>query len=91
MKTRRRETRRSLRCMSTIDNCSSVKTLTRCSYRLYITGNGRMAVDARNAQKDVYLEKPLADTIENCQSIAKAVRTNKRILQIRLQQRSMQH
>src|SRR6478672_1613185 len=43
--------------------------------------HAQMAIDACNAQRDVYLEKPLADTIENSRSIVDAVRKNHRIMQ----------
>jgi predicted dehydrogenase len=53
--------------------------------------HAQMAIDACNAQRDVYLEKPLADTIENSRAIVDAVRKNHRIMQVGLQQRSMPH
>jgi predicted dehydrogenase len=51
----------------------------------------RMAVDALNAGKDVYLEKPVTHTIEEGSALAKAVRANKKILQCGMQQRSWTH
>ena len=51
----------------------------------------RMAVDALNAGKDVYLEKPVTHTIEEGAALVKAVRSNKRILQCGMQQRSWIH
>src|SRR5215469_8043300 len=51
----------------------------------------RMAVDALNSGKDVYLEKPVTHTIEEGAALIKAVRTNKRILQCGMQQRSWSH
>src|SRR5215831_5838235 len=51
----------------------------------------RMAVDALNAGKDVYLEKPVTHTIEEGAELIKAVRANKRILQCGMQQRSWTH
>lgn len=51
----------------------------------------RMAVDALNAGKDVYLEKPVTHTIEEGAALIKAVRTTKRILQCGMQQRSWTH
>src|SRR5579862_7511704 len=51
----------------------------------------RMAVDALNAGKDVYLEKPVTHTIEEGAALVKAVRANKRILQCGMQQRSWSH
>lgn len=51
----------------------------------------RMAVDAVNAGKDVYLEKPVTHTVEEGAALIKAVRTNKKILQCGMQQRSWTH
>jgi predicted dehydrogenase len=51
----------------------------------------RMAVDAVNAGKDVYLEKPVTHTIEEGAALVKAVRTSKKILQCGMQQRSWTH
>jgi predicted dehydrogenase len=51
----------------------------------------RMAVDALNSGKDVYLEKPVTHTIEEGAALIKAVRANKRILQCGMQQRSWTH
>jgi predicted dehydrogenase len=51
----------------------------------------RMAVDAMAAGKDVYLEKPVTHTIEEGAVLARAVRSNKRILQCGMQQRSWSH
>src|SRR5262249_23309949 len=51
----------------------------------------RMAVDALNAGKDVYLGKPVTHTIEEGSALTKAVRTNKKILQCGMQQRSWTH
>ena len=50
-----------------------------------------MAVEALNAGKDVYLEKPVTHTIEEGGALIKAVRSNKRILQCGMQQRSWSH
>src|SRR5215475_10703584 len=50
-----------------------------------------MAVEALNAGKDVYLEKPVTHTIEEGAALLKAVRTNKRVLQCGMQQRSWTH
>jgi predicted dehydrogenase len=47
-----------------------------------------MCVDACNAGKDVYCEKPLTLTIAEGRAIVKAARTNKRIVQTGSQQRS---
>ncbi len=51
----------------------------------------RMAVDALTAGKDVYLEKPVTHTIEEGAALTRAVRSNKRILQCGMQQRSWAH
>ena len=51
----------------------------------------RMAVDAIAAGKDVYLEKPVTHTIEEGAVLTHAVRSNKRILQSGMQQRSWSH
>jgi predicted dehydrogenase len=51
----------------------------------------RMAVDALNAGKDVYLEKPVTHTVDEGAALIKAVRSNKRILQCGMQQRSWSH
>jgi predicted dehydrogenase len=49
------------------------------------------AVDALNAGKDVYVEKPLTLRIEEGPVIVKAARVNNRICQVGLQQRSGAH
>jgi predicted dehydrogenase len=46
------------------------------------------AIDALNAGKDVYVEKPLTLTIEEGPAIVKAARVNNRICQVGMQQRS---
>ncbi len=51
----------------------------------------RMAVDALAAGKDVYLEKPVTHTIEEGDTLTKAVRSSKQILQCGMQQRSWEH
>lgn len=50
-----------------------------------------MALDALAAGKDVYLEKPVTHTIEEDAALITAVRSNKRILQCGMQQRSWSH
>jgi predicted dehydrogenase len=50
--------------------------------------HARMAIDAVNAGKDVYLEKPLAHTIEEGFALVEAVRRTRRILQVGTQRRS---
>jgi predicted dehydrogenase len=49
------------------------------------------AIDALNAGKDVYVEKPLTLTIEEGPRIVKAARVNNRICQVGMQQRSGSH
>jgi predicted dehydrogenase len=49
------------------------------------------AIDALNAGKDVYVEKPLTLTIEQGPQIVRAARVNNRICQVGMQQRSGQH
>lgn len=48
-------------------------------------------IDALNAGKDVYVEKPLTLTIEEGPMIVKAARVNNRICQVGMQQRSGSH
>ena len=50
-----------------------------------------VAIDALNAGKDVYVEKPLTLTIEQGPPIVRAARVNNRICQVGMQQRSGQH
>jgi predicted dehydrogenase len=49
------------------------------------------AVDALNAGKDVYVEKPLTRTIEEGPRIIRAARVNSRVCQVGMQQRSGKH
>ena len=49
------------------------------------------AVHACEAGKDVYVEKPLANSIAECEAMLRAARTYKRIVQVGQQQRSGQH
>ncbi|MGH9674152.1 MAG: Gfo/Idh/MocA family protein [Bryobacteraceae bacterium] len=49
------------------------------------------AIDALNAGKDVYVEKPLTLTIEEGPRIVKAARVNNRVCQVGMQQRSGPH
>lgn len=49
------------------------------------------AIDALNAGKDVYVEKPLTRTPEEGPPIVKAARVNNRICQVGMQQRSGKH
>ena len=53
--------------------------------------HAQTAVDALNAGKDVYVEKPLTLTIEEGPPIVKAARVNNRICQVGMQQRSGRH
>jgi predicted dehydrogenase len=50
-----------------------------------------IAIDALNAGKDLYCEKPLTLTIEEGPKIVKAARINNRICQVGMQQRSGKH
>ena len=50
-----------------------------------------IAIDALNAGKDVYCEKPLTLTIEEGPAVVKAARVNNRICQVGMQQRSGKH
>jgi predicted dehydrogenase len=50
-----------------------------------------IAIDALNAGKDVYVEKPLTLHIEEGPPIVKAARVNNRICQVGMQQRSGKH
>jgi predicted dehydrogenase len=51
----------------------------------------RMANDALAAGKDVYLEKPVTHTLEEGDTLIRAVRASNRILQCGMQQRSWVH
>jgi len=53
--------------------------------------HAQCAIDALNAGKDVYVEKPLSLTIEEGPRIVKAARVNERICQVGMQQRSGAH
>ncbi len=50
-----------------------------------------IAIDALNAGKDVYVEKPLTRTIEEGPLVVKAARVNNRVCQVGMQQRSGKH
>ena len=50
-----------------------------------------ITLDALNAGKDVYVEKPLTLKIEEGPAIVKAARLNKRVCQVGMQQRSGKH
>jgi predicted dehydrogenase len=50
-----------------------------------------IAVDALNAGKDVYVEKPMVHTPEDGLAIVKAARANRRIVQVGMQGRGMPH
>jgi predicted dehydrogenase len=50
-----------------------------------------VAIDALNAGKDVYCEKPLTLKIEEGPAIVKAARVNERVCQVGMQQRSGSH
>jgi predicted dehydrogenase len=49
------------------------------------------AIDALNAGKDLYVEKPLTLRIEEGPAIVKAARVNERVVQVGMQQRSGPH
>jgi predicted dehydrogenase len=51
----------------------------------------RIACDALAAGKDVYLEKPVTHTIEEGETLIKAVRGSKHVVQCGMQQRSWAH
>jgi predicted dehydrogenase len=53
--------------------------------------HGPMVIEACQAGKDAYCEKPLSNSIEVGQKMREAVRTHKRVVQIGLQQRSWTH
>lgn len=50
--------------------------------------HARMVIDAVNAGKDVYVEKPMAHTIEEGFDVIKAVRDTQRVVQVGTQRRS---
>lgn len=52
--------------------------------------HSRMAVDAMAAGKDVYLEKPMAHTIEEGFAIVEAARHSRRVVQVGTQRRSFE-
>lgn len=53
--------------------------------------HGPVLIDACQAGKDAYCEKPLSNSIEMGQKMRVAVRNHKRVVQIGLQQRSWDH
>jgi len=53
--------------------------------------HARISIDAVNAGKDVYCEKPLTLKIEEGPAIIQAVRRNNRVFQVGMQQRSGAH
>ncbi len=53
--------------------------------------HSRIAIDALNAGKDVYVEKPLTLKIEEGPEVVKAARIHNRICQVGMQQRSGKH
>lgn len=44
--------------------------------------HARQAIDALDAGKDVYLQKPMTNTVEEAREVASAVRRNQRVLQV---------
>jgi predicted dehydrogenase len=53
--------------------------------------HSQILVDAIAAGKDVYVEKPISNTIERAQKMVEAVHNSKQIVQVGLQQRSWDH
>jgi predicted dehydrogenase len=53
--------------------------------------HSHIAIEALNAGKDVYVEKPLTRTIDEGPLIVKAARENNRVCQVGMQQRSGRH
>ena len=53
--------------------------------------HGAVATDALNAGKDVYVEKPMVHHPKDGQSIVKAARANRRIVQVGMQGRLLPH
>jgi predicted dehydrogenase len=53
--------------------------------------HAQTAIDALNAGKDVYVEKPLTLTLEEGPRVVKAARVNERVCQVGMQQRSGVH
>ena len=53
--------------------------------------HGPIVIEASQAAKDCYVEKPLSNTIEMGQKMRAAVRQYKRVVQVGLQQRSWLH
>lgn len=53
--------------------------------------HSRMTVDACNAGKDVYVEKPMTSLPMQGHDIVKAVRASQRVVQVGVQQRSISH
>ncbi len=53
--------------------------------------HGPITVDACKAGKDVYVEKPMVHDPRDGQAVVKAVRENKRILQVGMQARAIPH
>ena len=51
----------------------------------------RIAIDALQSGRDVYVEKPLTRTIEEGPLVVKAARENNRVCQVGMQQRSAKH
>lgn len=53
--------------------------------------HGPIGVDACNAGKDIYVEKPMVHTPKDGQALVEAVRRNKRICQVGMQARAVPH
>jgi predicted dehydrogenase len=68
-----------------------VKELDMCLVATPDHWHTRCAIDALNAGKDVYCEKPLTLKIEEGPLVVKAARVNNRVCQVGMQQRSGKH
>src|SRR4029077_15915971 len=55
-----------------------------------VCGQAQMVIDAVETGKDVYVEKPLAHTIDDGFRVIEAVRRTKRIVQVGTQRRSFE-
>ena len=66
----------------TIVKFSPARTSTPLSSALPTTGMPRSAVDAMNAGKDVYVEKPMVQKIEDGRRVIEAQKKTGRVLQV---------
>ena len=53
--------------------------------------HGQMTIDALDAGKDIYLEKPISNSVEAAVKMLEASRQSNRVIQVGLQQRSWHH